>query len=198
MDAMHLDNHHSLMVPRRVVSFVIYLQGEEQGLVGGRTVFPLAETADDAAVAAAVATASRRINRTGAYVRGDKPQEGRVCARADTGSALCQAAYARGEALCASASAPAQLAVRARAGDAVMFFHHDRRGAEAFGALHGSCPVVNGTKVVLAKFLRTGPKPYHDEAQFMEAMRYNQQQQQQQQQQQRQQQQRPQQQQQQR
>ena len=173
MDAMHLDNHHSLMVPRRSVSFVVYLQGEEQGLVGGRTVFPLAELDGvDAATAAAVAAASRKINRTGVYSPGDKPQEGRVCARAD-GSRLCRAAYARSEQLCAAETAPERLAVRARAGDAVMFFHHDARGAEAFGALHGSCPIREGTKVVLAKFLRTGPKPYFDEARFTEALRYN-------------------------
>ena len=55
----------------------------------------------------------------------------------------------------------------------LMFFHHDARGAEAFGALHGSCPIREGTKVVLAKFLRTGPKPYFDEARFTEALRYN-------------------------
>lgn len=45
LSSLHLDNHHALMWPPRVVSLIFYLNGEESGVVGGRTVFPLSAEA---------------------------------------------------------------------------------------------------------------------------------------------------------
>ena len=42
LGSLHLDNHHALMWPPRVASLIFYLNGEESGVEGGRTVFPLA------------------------------------------------------------------------------------------------------------------------------------------------------------
>ena len=47
LESLHLDNHHVLMEPRRVLSFVIYLHSEDQ-MAG--TVFPLAQTDDGTSV----------------------------------------------------------------------------------------------------------------------------------------------------
>ena len=94
---------------------------------------------------------------------------------------LCRPAFDRVAELCESPHTPEAAAVRARAGDALLFLHHAWDEApelladpfseyETVRAMHASCGVQAGDKVVLAKFLRAGPKPYHDEARFLEAM----------------------------
>ena len=54
-------------------------------------------------------------------------------------------------------------------GDAVMFYQQEG-GTDSIRVLHAGCGVDRGSKVVLAKFLRAGPRPYKDEALFQEAL----------------------------
>mmetsp|Transcript_77597 Transcript_77597/g.240427 ORF Transcript_77597/g.240427 Transcript_77597/m.240427 type:complete len:99 (-) Transcript_77597:122-418(-) len=61
--------------------------------------------------------------------------------------------------------------VHARAGDAIMFHQLDEAGRETPRTIHGSCPVDIGNKVVLAKFVRGGPRPFTDADAFVEARR---------------------------
>mmetsp|Transcript_96580 Transcript_96580/g.300385 ORF Transcript_96580/g.300385 Transcript_96580/m.300385 type:complete len:374 (+) Transcript_96580:75-1196(+) len=188
MHSMHLDNHHVVFSPARFVSFVVYLVGEPDGLVGGGTVFPLAATGAPEFQGAG----KQKLQRWDSALRsakasfrlGQDPQRGRVCTSATRSSlAPCQAVMAVAGRLCKSAassqesvrratSASSPALVQARPGDALMFYQFDAAGYETAKAIHASCPVDAGNKVVLAKFVRAGPKPFDDEAAFLEARRH--------------------------
>merc|ERR1711879_1034008 len=71
---------------------------------------------------------------------------------------LCRRLLTTANQRCEEASAP--FAVRPGIGGAVMFFNLDDDGEVSVRAMHGSCGVSNGTKLMLAKFVRTGPKPW--------------------------------------
>ena len=189
-DSLHLDNHHALFDPLRVASFVIYISGEESGLVGGGTVFPLAPRGESDLPSLReipekmISTWDSVLDE--AYTKGKNPQGARVCPMGEVsalfgGTYPCPATLELAKGLCTAAAvamppressaSSQQRVVRARAGDAVMFFHEANDGGPLTArALHGACSVVKGTKRVLAKFVRSGPRPFYSEAAFVKAL----------------------------
>jgi len=172
MESLHLDNHHVLMEPRRVLSFVIYLHSEDK-LAG--TVFPFAQTDDGLSVLGGeqmqdehINSWNSRIAREG-FVMGDAPQRGRICA---ANQAECIGMLNTAHKACQTGQALAL-----KPGDAVMFYQHDE-AVETVRAFHAGCgmqPVqpggTNMAKVVLAKFVRAGPRwEFRREHDFTDAL----------------------------
>jgi len=183
MDHLHLDNHHALFSPLRVVSFVIYLVGEADGLTGGGTVFPL--LSDDVRSNQVLEWEAILNNGRVNFTLGQDPQAHRICPRdahselthdpcpetLGLAQKLCKKAARKGEAQKPGRSIPV---AHAQPGDAVMFFSTDASGLETVKAIHASCSVKAGDKVVLAKFIRSGPRPFNDESAFTNARQHHQ------------------------
>ncbi len=88
----------------------------------------------------------------------------------DITKALCQASAKR------APKGRQQRVVRATSGGAVLFYHTlsegDEKGRLTARAIHGSCGVKKGVKVVLAKFVRSGAGPFKaDEQEFSAALK---------------------------
>lgn len=182
MESLHLDNHHAVLEPQRVVSFLIYLLGEDEGVVGGGTVFPLADGVEaPGSVKRSPPLSDRQVEEwdrklASEYTPGDEPQHGRVCPAVFGGSNLKfegadlgQPVFDAAEHLCRGGDGHGVL-FRARHGDVAMFYHHVA-GNETAKALHTSCGVREGNKIILAKFIRAGPKPFYDEIAFAQAQK---------------------------
>lgn len=179
MKALHMDNHHSLFDPVRVVSFVVYVVTD--ALKGGGTAFPFAggeeqnSTLQDRMTSHSpewweweLERQSSLLGHRGTFQMGDDPQAGRICTDHN-----CPDIMARARQLCKLEASPGvgmRSVVSARAGDAVMFYGHNASGAQTAAFMHGSCGVDRGVKVVLAKFIRAGPKPWSDEREFTAAL----------------------------
>jgi len=183
MDHLHLDNHHALFSPLRVVSFVIYLVGEADGLTGGGTVFPL--ISDDVRPSQVFEWEKTLNNGRANFTMGQDPQAFRICPRdghLDLRHDPCPDALRLANKFCKTAAHKGAAhvpegrsisVVHAQPGDAVMFYSTDANGLETVRAFHASCSVTSGDKVVLAKFIRSGPKPFLDEDAFVEARRHH-------------------------
>merc|ERR1712232_1327191 len=136
--------------------------------IGGGTVFPLSGISTDFKTTLTKQILHRwdsRLNQTSLeFQMGQNPQLGRVCP--DSGNEACLHVFDRAKQLCADdASGGSDAVVPAVPGNAVLFHNLGGVGdlAATARAMHGSCGVKAGTKVVLAKFVRTGPKPFPDE-----------------------------------
>lgn len=184
LDHLHLDNHHALFSPLRVVSFVIYLVGEADGLTGGGTVFPL--ISDDVRPNQVLEWEETLNNGRVNFTLGQDPQALRICPfnghsvlthdpcpkTLRLSKKLCETAAHKGDAR--KPEGRTTSVVRAQPGDAVMFYSTDASGLETVRAMHASCSVKVGDKVVLAKFIRSGPKPFNDEGAFTKARQHHQ------------------------
>lgn len=186
--SLHLDNHHGFFDPLRVASFVIYLVGEEEGLVGGGTVFPLApasplDVSDAEEISHSVIAQWDASLEEGLFQRGVNPQGSRICpmlTKVGDGALQtdpCPITLEVSRKLCSSAaSSQGQVHRQSRVidavgGDGVLFFHNGSNGRLSSKALHGACPVTHHHKVVLAKFVRSRPRPYDsDERAFSSAL----------------------------
>eukprot|EP00927_Polykrikos_kofoidii_P079310 TRINITY_DN76099_c0_g1_i1.p1 TRINITY_DN76099_c0_g1~~TRINITY_DN76099_c0_g1_i1.p1 ORF type:complete len:353 (-),score=36.55 TRINITY_DN76099_c0_g1_i1:34-1050(-) len=157
-NSLHLDNHHNLFNPRRMASFVIFITGEQQGLKGGGTVFPFAEfpAQQDGILSGDV------LNQWSTHIAKDatlrppsgNPAFGRVCSvGVDPNQTLCNDAMAFADKACEMGLPHT---VRPLSGDAVLFWSLDHLGAETISAMHGTCGVSEGQKLILAKFVREG------------------------------------------
>jgi len=157
MTGLHLDNHHSGMTPKRAASAVIYLTDVESS---GYTVFPLAkgkfthltskEEAEREPIVNFWREAFNQSLDAGEHIR---PQEGPQALRGVNKGKLFEEA----QRMCARSYVPSAAAQ----GSALIFFSLTSDGLEDLRAMHGSCSVRHGRKIVLAKFIRTGPKPHY-------------------------------------
>lgn len=177
--SLHMDNHHTLFVPARTVSFVIYLLGGD--LKGGGTVFPLLDHGSAKQVGKSMIKISQsEISEWDATLKdgvshfrlGDDPQLARVCpawpgSRGRVGADKCGDVITRAKEMCAAGRKGVIAPV---SGNAIMFYNHDSAGRETIKAIHAGCGVERGNKVVLAKFVRAGPKPFNDENEFTVAL----------------------------
>ena len=145
LTGLHLDNHHVLFSPPRVASVVMYLTGEDEGLDGGCTVFPLAGAAadspDDQEISDKASRWDARLSSsTAEFELGKNPMWGRACPLSLQASwpegDLCLDALARARELCASGcnrSAPEA------ASPAGALAHARRRRPECY--IHAMCVV---------------------------------------------------------
>mmetsp|Transcript_104383 Transcript_104383/g.190641 ORF Transcript_104383/g.190641 Transcript_104383/m.190641 type:complete len:361 (-) Transcript_104383:135-1217(-) len=171
---LHLDNYHAVIHPARIVSFLVYLVGEQDGLVGGGTVFPLADGKLQSGSRKPVLPLTKKQVPNWDEVLaddlepGDDPQYGRFCGNTSSftsaGSNLCAPVFREAQEHCSSGDGNGVM-FRARKGDVVMFYHHSS-GALTARSLHGGCDVRAGMKVVLSKSFRLGPKPWKDAEEF--------------------------------
>eukprot|EP00656_Telonema_subtile_P005807 TRINITY_DN12653_c0_g1_i3.p1 TRINITY_DN12653_c0_g1~~TRINITY_DN12653_c0_g1_i3.p1 ORF type:complete len:196 (-),score=41.15 TRINITY_DN12653_c0_g1_i3:133-720(-) len=156
MNSLHLDNHHQGMQPKRSVSAVIYLTDVP---TSGQTVFPLVNasfaplTHQEQQERHEIVDWWRQIvNSSEAHLL--RPNDGPQALRGVSKGRL----FTEAQRMCRAAQVPAA----ARAGTALLFHSLTEDGHEDLRAMHGSCSVSSGSerKVVLAKFIRTGPKPH--------------------------------------
>lgn len=185
MEHMHMDNHHALFTPQRVMSFVIYLLGEPEGLVGGGTVFPLAGSGDEGTEPIISdeyldkwqeVVASSRTN----FQLGSEPQKGRICHKreGEVEDVICDPLISHAQRLCKEAAAKrfdgaapgGGAVIRAKPGDAIMFSGLSEQGDELVRSIHAGCGLDHGNKIILSKFLRVGPRPWNDEEKFSSAL----------------------------
>lgn len=177
VQSLHMDNHHTLFIPARTVSFVVYLL--DSGLMGGGTVFPLIDHGSSKKGKVPKLTAhditewDKTLDDGVANFRlGDDPQLARVCpswpgSQGKPGANKCSEVIARARDMCAAGK---KGVISPVAGNAIMFYGHDASGKETIKAIHAGCGVEKGNKVVLAKFVRAGPKPFNDENEFTVAL----------------------------
>jgi len=173
MKSLHLDNHHALFNPKRVLSFVIYLVSEDEY---AGTVFPLAKAQQPDNEAQKGVGRSPPLDENGVnawnkrtdsstFTMGQDPQAGRTCTESHD---ECRTLMATAHHACDSGKAQALAP-----GDAVMFYQH-QDGLESIRTIHAGCSMrqshAQKNKVVLAKFIRNGPRPFTDEEVFMAAL----------------------------
>merc|ERR1711920_247487 len=116
---------------------------------------------------------NKKLTTVETFRMGEDAQDGRICT-----VERCPKMMERAKKFCdysvqttASRGAVLGAVVPPTVGDAVMMYNQDAHGVQTVSAIHGSCGVQQGTKVVLAKFIRAGAKPFHDEALFTQALK---------------------------
>lgn len=155
--SVHQDNNNDEQNFLRIASYVIFIDGVGEGLVGGKTVFPLLNFSNSS-IAKKVSTSE--LAKWDKALNGppdpDNPKvsPGRHCMDSKTyrHPNLCKPLLKLAKRACATKSV--HQGIVPKAGDAVLFYHLGQDSRLTNLALHGSCPVQSGVKITLAKFLR--------------------------------------------